>query len=108
VVSSRTPEGQPNRCPICGQEVRVEPSLFFGDAPCPSCGSLLWFVSFGDEARLFYYHESANLRQRVLEILAEKTDITVDELLEDPEAVENLGIDSLEFVELMMEIESQT
>ena len=43
IPSSRTPEGQPNRCPICGHEVRIEPSAPPGDATCPFCGSLLWF-----------------------------------------------------------------
>ena len=42
--STRTPEGQPNRCPICGKEVRIEPSWPPGDAPCPHCGHLLWFA----------------------------------------------------------------
>jgi adenylate cyclase len=42
-VSSRTPEGDANRCPICGNTLRLEPSRPPGDAPCPSCGSLLWF-----------------------------------------------------------------
>ena len=41
--SSRTPEGQPNRCPVCGKEIRIEPSHPAGDAPCPCCGHLLWF-----------------------------------------------------------------
>ena len=41
--SSRTPEGTPNRCPICGHSVRLEPSDPPGDAPCPYCGHLLWF-----------------------------------------------------------------
>jgi len=41
--SSRTPEGEPNRCPVCGHEVRIEPSYPPGDAPCPCCGHLLWF-----------------------------------------------------------------
>ena len=43
IPSSRTPEGQPNRCHVCGHEVRIEPSTPPGDATCPSCGSLLWF-----------------------------------------------------------------
>ena len=43
--ASRTPEGKPNRCPICGKEVRLEPSRPPGDAPCPHCGHLLWFAS---------------------------------------------------------------
>jgi hypothetical protein len=42
-VSSRTPEGWPHRCPICGADVRIEPSMPPGDAPCPWCGTLLWF-----------------------------------------------------------------
>jgi hypothetical protein len=43
---SRTPEGHPNRCLICGNEVVIEPSdneSHRPDAPCPHCGSLLWF-----------------------------------------------------------------
>jgi hypothetical protein len=44
VISSRTPEGVPNRCPICGSQIRIEPSLPARDAPCPNCGSLVWFA----------------------------------------------------------------
>jgi DNA-directed RNA polymerase subunit RPC12/RpoP len=43
-ISSRTPEGDPNQCPICGHHVRLEPSIDTRDAPCPSCGHLLWFA----------------------------------------------------------------
>src|SRR4051812_10006417 len=49
VISSRTPEGDPNRCPICGYRCRVEPSCLSPDAPCPRCGHLLWFPA--DEHR---------------------------------------------------------
>src|SRR5262245_3516411 len=46
--SDRTPEGEPNRCPVCGHAVLLEPSLTSGDATCPNCGLLLWFpVSAG-------------------------------------------------------------
>ena len=41
--SSRTPEGQPNHCPVCGKDLRIDPSRPPGDAPCPHCGHLLWF-----------------------------------------------------------------
>jgi hypothetical protein len=44
VISSRTPEGQPNHCPVCGADLRIEPSDPAGDAPCPQCGLLLWFT----------------------------------------------------------------
>jgi anti-anti-sigma factor len=43
VISSRTPEGLPNRCPLCGAVNAIEPSNPPGDAPCPNCGHLLWF-----------------------------------------------------------------
>lgn len=44
--SSRTPEGEPNRCPVCRQEVRIDPSHGpTQDAPCPHCGSLMWFTN---------------------------------------------------------------
>lgn len=43
-ISSQTPEGDPNRCPVCGRELRLEPSRPPGDAPCPSCGTLVWFA----------------------------------------------------------------
>jgi uncharacterized Zn finger protein (UPF0148 family) len=41
--SSRTPEGKPNLCPVCGKKLRISPSRPPGDAPCPHCGHLLWF-----------------------------------------------------------------
>ena len=44
VISSRTPEGQPNHCLVCGADLRIEPSDPAGDAPCPRCGLLLWFT----------------------------------------------------------------
>ena len=42
-VSSRTPEGSPSRCPICGKAICLEPSPISDDAPCPHCGCLIWF-----------------------------------------------------------------
>src|SRR5262249_31697036 len=49
-ISSRTPEGSPNLCPVCGAQVRIEASAPQGDGPCPSCGHLLWFSCTGLEA----------------------------------------------------------
>jgi hypothetical protein len=50
-ISSRTPEGDPNCCPICGKDVRIEPSAApTSDAPCPHCGSLLWFTADSSDA----------------------------------------------------------
>jgi hypothetical protein len=59
--ASRTPEGEPNQCPICGKEVQLEPSRPPGDAPCPNCGHLLWFDSPSSSAVTLNRHEHAVL-----------------------------------------------
>src|SRR5262245_18635563 len=97
-ISSRTPEGTPNRCPVCGSFVCVEPSKPFGDAPCPNCGTMLWFVSLGTQP-LFY--DSTD--ERVVRFL-------VDRLRIDPEILragrwDDMKADSLDIVELVMELE---
>ncbi|TWU28773.1 STAS domain-containing protein [Novipirellula artificiosorum] len=43
IISSRTPEGEPSCCSVCGAVICMDPSRPAGDAPCPSCGHLLWF-----------------------------------------------------------------
>jgi acyl carrier protein len=77
-VSSRTPEGLPHRCPVCGNYASVEPSPA-GDSICPSCGQLLWW--FRDRLGAGVELESL---------------LTAD-----------LGADSLEIVELVMELEEE-
>ncbi len=39
---TRTPEGSPGRCRVCGYRFYLEASWPGGDAPCPACGSLVW------------------------------------------------------------------
>jgi anti-anti-sigma regulatory factor len=47
---SRTPEGSPNRCPLCDKRIVLEASFPPGDATCPHCGYLLWFDPGLDES----------------------------------------------------------
>ena len=90
IISSRTPEGEPNHCPLCGADVRIEPSVLFGDAPCPNCGHLLWFLSRPGESLLYEYESSRSIRDRVRE------------------AMEKLGVaDSLDVVEIVMALEEE-
>ena len=51
--SSRTPEGQPHQCPVCGKHLVIEPSLPLYDAPCPHCGCLLWFPNFTEQGTVY-------------------------------------------------------
>jgi acyl carrier protein len=49
-IASRTPEGDPFSCRVCGAVDRVEPSPLVGDAVCPRCGSYIArFLSRFDE-----------------------------------------------------------
>ncbi len=41
-ISSRTPEGGPYRCEVCGKVSSIATYSSVGDATCPHCGSLLW------------------------------------------------------------------
>jgi hypothetical protein len=41
-TSSRTPDGRPIRCPVCGAKSTVLVSTPPGDSVCPACGSHIW------------------------------------------------------------------
>ena len=81
-ISSRTPEGEPNRCPLCGADFDLEPSQPSGDAPCPGCGQLLWWFQ-----RRFHLDD---LRNELLHRL-----------------IDDLAGESLDVVELVMELEEE-
>lgn len=98
MISSRTPEGERNRCPVCGQAVQIEPSRPFGDAPCPACGALLWFVA-GDPGLRLFDPVAPGLAER----LAEHLGISPEEVRAS--RPEELGIDSLDLAELLSEFE---
>lgn len=79
-VSSRTPEGTPHRCPLCGAVANLEPAWPGGDAVCPRCGQLVWWFRdrLQDDQRL----------EQLMERLSREAD-------------------SLETVELVMELEEE-
>ena len=82
IISSRTPEGLPNRCSICGGDFDLEPSLPTGDAPCPQCGHLRWWFQQNYEGLGF-------------------------RIGTDTELIEQLKADSLDIVELAMELQDE-
>lgn len=104
MISSRTPEGDPNECPVCRQTLAIEPSRPPGDAPCPHCGQLLWF----DEQNGPPPRQAA---ARALALLAAQLNVPVKQLLadarNDPRLLEKLAADSLDTVELVMEFEEE-
>ena len=104
-ISSRTPEGVPNHCPICDTNICVDPSHPQGDAPCPNCGTLLWFFESSAGIR---FHESktvAPLRKKLLQIICENLRVNEERLTPSTSFLGEIGADSLEIVELVMELE---
>lgn len=108
-VSSRTPEGWPNRCPLCEAEIRLEPSLPFGDAPCPQCGVLLWFVRFGDETRYYEEERGDALRERLRELIRRNFGVVPDEQDSDAmlDLMNALRMDSIDLVTAIMEVDEE-
>jgi hypothetical protein len=83
---------------VCGAAVRIEPSQPFGDAPCPACGALLWFVS-ADEGARFFDPRDPDLVDRLAGRLGVSPELISAGRWRDA------GIDSLDLVELVMELE---
>jgi hypothetical protein len=59
-VSTHTNEGNEGRCPFCGNTVRMPYATVLTDMPCPSCGSLYWYVCVENKA-FAYNRESMSL-----------------------------------------------
>ena len=108
-ISSRTPGGQPNQCPVCGAVVCIEPAKPFGDAPCPACGQLLWFTRHRDGV-VFYDPSTATAKKaEVRAFIASQLGVELSSVPSDLEELDlaSLGGDSLDTVELAMELEQE-
>lgn len=88
-ISSRTPEGTPGECPICGKLFCLDPSRPSGDAPCPGCGVLLWFFTVNGVARMYPHSEISSRKRQLIEALM------------------SVSADSLDLVEMVMELEEE-
>ena len=87
--TTRTPEGFPSKCPLCGADVSIDYSDTDGDAPCPCCGVLL----IQSSQRVEF------LRSKFAAVLGVRDETTLDQM-----PLEALG-GSLDLVELIMELE---
>ena len=114
IVSSRTPEGEPNHCPLCNKQIVLEPSLPWGDAPCPNCGRLLWFFKTQGETHLFEPKSAETVQTWLARGVARlfgfpqgqiERKLAADENLD---FVNELALDSIDIVELVTELSEQT
>lgn len=106
-ISSRTPEGEPAKCPLCMASIAVEPTVFIGDACCPRCGQLLWFIQTAEAARLFDSQSNLTMKNRILSAIANQLGIDRDRVMNNPSLFKESGVDSLDQVELAMAIEEE-
>ena len=104
-VSTRTPEGESNRCPVCRNRVQLFPSQPFGDAPCPNCGHLLWFINSKSSGEILFPAAEEVIRKRFEELLDERFGDRRSEIFSRSRFIEDLGLDSLDVVELVMQLE---
>jgi acyl carrier protein len=97
-ISSRTPEGSPHRCPVCGNYAALEPCYPGGDSVCPSCGHLLWWFrdQIGDQVRLKSAlkadrgADSVAAVEWIMELEEEFDVILPDDILDRVETIEDL------------------
>lgn len=106
-ISSRTPEGEPASCPLCRANVIIEPSVLIGDATCPRCGQLLWFIQSPDETRFFDAKTSSALKDRITEIIANKLGVDREKIIDNLASLNAMGADSVDLVELVMALEEE-
>lgn len=106
-ISSRTPEGVPNHCPICDTSICVEPSHPPGDAPCPNCGTLLWFFETSTGMRFYESKTIAPLRDQILQTICENLGVNRERINPTTSFIEDVGAESLDIVELVMELEEE-
>jgi acyl carrier protein len=106
-ISSRTPEGTPNHCPVCNSDIRIEPSPPSGDAPCPKCGTLLWFIDSPSGMRFYKSDSVAPIQESLQGIISETLGLNKEQITSSSSFLADLQADSLDTVELVMALEEE-
>ena len=103
--SSRRPERAPGQCIICDAPISVEATQHYGETSCPRCGTAMWFCQDRAGLRLHDAVEAAAIRQRVQEIVGENLGVEPERLTDTSSFVQDVGADTLDIVEMVMELE---
>lgn len=105
-LSPRAPQGVSNQCPLCRSTIAADTPLPDGELRCPQCGGRLWLLHCTAGLR---YHEAdavPPVRERVRDIVARKFTVPPEQLTGSV-TFEDLGLDSLDVAELIMELEQE-
>jgi acyl carrier protein len=87
--------------------VVVEPCVFIGDATCPRCGQLLWFIQTSDTTRFFTAEQSSTTRDRIIDIVVSRLGVDREKIPNNGTFLNDISADSLDTVELVMELEEE-
>ena len=103
--SFTTPESRVDQCPLCDKGVQTDKTSIFGNYDCPDCGRKLWFLGPGEKARFFDDSKADQLREFVIEFIADRLELDPARLASDPDLIDSHDTDSLERLEVLMELE---
>jgi acyl carrier protein len=106
-----TPSGMPGkvpgRCPACAAAVSLEPPQRYGETTCPQCGKRLWFARQRDGVWFHDADRAAAIRERVRAIVGHNLRIEPAAVNDSTTFMEDVGADTLDIVELVMELEEE-
>ena len=100
-------DGELNCCPACGESALADLGLQFGDMNCTNCGRRLFFIKVGRMAKFFAYPQAKGLREGLIAAVARVLNINESKITPETSFVDDLGADSLDMVELIMELEEE-
>jgi acyl carrier protein len=106
-IPSRTPEKSPGRCPACGAALPLELPKRYGEAPCPQCGKRLWFSKQRDGVWFHDADRAGAIRERVRALVAWNLGIEPAAVKDSTSFMKDIGADTLDIVELVMELEEE-
>src|SRR5260370_24609694 len=105
--SSQPPRGVPDHGPLCDTQIAIPPLQQPGDTPCPNCGNLLWFIRTPTSV-LFYASKAITpLRDKILDIIRQTLGANKGWIGPSTSLVDDLQADSLDLVELVMNLDSE-
>jgi acyl carrier protein len=92
---------------VCHGRICIEPSEPTGDAPCPICGTLLWFIRTAEGTRFRESREIEPIRERLIRSLCENLGVNPAGITDMTSFRDDWEADSLAVVELIMMLEEE-
>ncbi|MEM7476556.1 MAG: phosphopantetheine-binding protein [Planctomycetota bacterium] len=107
--NSKRADGE-DECPVCGVRQQRLTDKMFGETHCSNCNTALWYFWSGKTFLVLKLSNGIDFEDWIQSLLATQLGVDPNQIpdqLADLEFSE-LGIDSLDTLELLMEIESES